>query len=380
MAQGAQAALGNTSSLSAKVMRATEQQLLNRTVRATQYAVSPLPVDLASPSHLCTIVTSTPAKQLLNLHTAYSQGQPQALQAIRQIQHYGTLRLGEEKKGEMLEQFESFVNDPYLKKFLYQDVINEDYAALLQDLADYYNLTTEFIASLDPARIRTENPEDVFVETTLNYLKRHPHKVTVQLREILKNPEVGPRFKNSINWIISRPPHFLEQHEENFVFWLRSAYREHARSLTSACQAQEVRITTGFYKQALEELTAFENTHHRVPRWDGPMDERRLYNQLFVIMSDNQSNFFTEVTESIQAIQRILDAYPVITQSWEETFAQLEQFVKQHGFYPRSYDKTNGNTTEEELRLRDHIHYYTFKNPLRFHDIERLGEKYNFPF
>ena len=358
-------ALGNTPATTIKV---TNQALTGKNA---------VPVDIYNPAHLSTTVSRSVAKHILNQHTTYIQGKPHALQAIRDIQKYGTLHLEEDKQFEILEQLESFINDPYLKEFVWQNMINEDYAAMLQDLADYYNLTTEFITTLDPGQLRTEKPEDVFIQTTLNYLKRHPHKPTVQLREILKNPEVGPRFKQPINWIISHPPEFLEEKEQTMIFWLRSAYREHARSLAKAHNAREVQITAGFYKQALQELTTFANTHHRAPRWDGPMPERRLYNQLLVIMNDNQANFFTEVNQSVQGIQKILDTYPVITLSEQETLVQLEQFMKEHGFYPRSYDKTKGHTTEEELILRDHIRYYSFRNSELFNQIEDLGKKYH---
>ena len=339
--------------------------------------VRPLPWQ--EPLLLSPVLRSSDAKKLLNTHTRYTQGAAKAQQILQNLKSHNIPTLPEEEQEQLLTQLSSFVADPALSGFLRQNIQAGNYAAVRQDLADYYNLTLDFIPAFELRANPASTHRNIFVYTTLDYLKRHPHKATVGLREILRNPNVSSQDKTFINDLLRKPPQLLAEQESAFTQTLHDIYNQHILSLANAYAAAEVQITVAYYQTLLQELTRFTEAHQRAPRWDGPMDERTLYNRLAVIVKDNPFNLFEEAAQPLQAIRTLLEAYPAATLSWPETLQQLETFIQQHGFYPRSFSGSNGQTTEEELKLLDNVGYYLGKHPALSNDIRQLKEKYGLP-
>ena len=246
----------------------------------------------------------------------------------------------------------------------------------MRDLANFYGLSTPLTPSLSRSAATGTPGEDVFVNTVLDYIGQHPHKVSLPLREVLKDPQVAP-FKATVENFIHRSDGLTAPHKQYFANTLRDIYRIHNHALNQAYQAPEVEITVSYYNKALTELQDFVIKNHRSPRWDGPTEERHLYNQLTVITHANPFNLFVESLQPLHEIKTILQKYPAITMTWEETLQHVEAFIQQRGFYPRSYSRNHGNTTEEELKLLDHVNYYTAQSSIHRQPIEQLKEKYH---
>lgn len=336
--------------------------------------------DGTNPANLAITLADSPHKQLLNSHTSYVQNNTQVFRALTSLRNRIVLPQNIQPP-EMINQLRPLVKDTYLMKIVDQNLSKGNYAGALWDLTDFYGLLGAPWPSDYGFGItkNTHFTEDVFVDTTLDFLNRHPHKVPLRLREMLKNPQVGLKFKGSVQEFLRQPTPFSKESSQAFSSLLRAIYSDYSQLLTQAYQSPEVRITISYYNQALHELEKFVDVHQRAPRWDGPVEEKQLYNRLMIITRDNPFNRFTEALYPLQEIKNILAKYPVSTLSWEETTARLETFIEQHGFYPRSYGATNGNTTEEELRLLDQVHFYTYHHPQLENEIEQLKIKHHLP-
>ncbi|MBR4682967.1 MAG: hypothetical protein IKP06_06690 [Elusimicrobiaceae bacterium] len=332
---------------------------------------------LASPSNLATTLRDSPYKELLNSHTHYTQHNAQAWQALKEIHTFAFSPRTEKGSPYLIGKLKAFVKDPYFMQVMEQNLSAQRYETAMRDLSNFYGLSAEFIPqNLNFPQATT--PEQAFVNTTLDFLDQHPHKVSLQLREVLKNPQVRP-FKKGINTYIHHSSTLTPQDRENFTDMLHEIYRIHVQSLKQAYQSTDVCVTVSFYNKALSELEDFVKAHNRRPRWDGPLEERQLYNQLMIITHENPFNLFAEALFPLQEINRILAQYPSIMLSWESTLERIEAFIQQNGFYPRSYEKTGGNTTEEELWLLDHVKHHLHANPLLYPRLEQLKIKYNLP-
>lgn len=370
---------------------ATGLNILNKVTSATRGAMVTarserfiLPgFDLTNPANLAVTLGNGPHKKLLNSHTSYTQYDFQALQSLREIHSFATDPHMGKGAPYLIHQLKNFVKEPYLMRVMKEDLSHHQYDLAMRDLADFYGLSVEFIPRSSgyfagyPWNMTSD--EDIFVFTTIDFLNRHPHKVPLRLREMLKTPEIGSQYKGIINAYLRQPMPFSQECIPGLISTLREIYGKYDTSLKQAHQSQEVRITRSYYNQVLTDLEDFVAVHHRAPRWDGPMEERHLYNQLTVITHENFFNLFTEALHPLQQIKDILAQYPTVLFSWQSTIERIEAFIQKNGFYPRSYAATNGHTTEEELQLLDHVRHHTNLNPLLYQDIENLKAKYNLP-
>ena len=335
--------------------------------------------DLRNAANLVTTLADSPHKQLLSSHTSYTQDNAQISRVLVDIYSRRT-----PLAPQVISQVHSLVKDSYLKKVINKQLSDNDYVGLLWDLSGFYSLPPNNHISFSTASgfSPTGNinlSKDVFIGTTLSFLNHHPHKVPLRLREMLKAPQIGAKYKGIVNTLLREPTPFSQQTTQGFSSVLSEIYTEYSQLLRQAYQSEEVQTTVSFYNKALNELENFAAAHERAPRWDGPMEERLLYNQLMIITRNNPFNQFTEALQPLQEIKDILAKYPVSTLSWEETLAQVELFIQRNGFFPRSYEATGGNTTEEELRLLDQIKYYTFRHPQLRKGLGELKVKYNLP-
>ena len=337
--------------------------------------------DVKNTANLAVTLGNSPHKKLLNSHTSYTQYDTRALQSLREIHSFATAPRAGKGPAYLIRGLQSFVKDPYLMQVMEKNLSTQNYELALRDLAGFYGLTARFIPPsagyfAEPPW-EAMSPEDIFVFTTVDFLNRHPHKVPLHLREMLKTPQIGSQYKNIIQTYLHQPTPFSADCTPGLIATLREIYGKYTLSLNQAYQSPEIRITRSYYNQLLSDLEDFVAAHRRAPRWDGPAEEKTLYNQLAIITHGNPFNLFTEALSPLQQINDMLSQYPAVTRSWEETLQRIEEFVQQHGFYPRSYQASNGNTTEEELELLEHVKHYTNQNRLLYQDIDQLKAKYN---
>ena len=338
-----------------------------------------LPGFSRTPANLAITLADSPYKQFLNSRASYLKNTSNAFYLLMALRAQA-ISWQNPPSPQIMSRLHTFVKDPYLKQSIDKKLANNNSAGAMQDLSEFYGLPlTLQPGSLFNPMENVNFAEDVFVTTTLNFLNRNPHKVPWQLRKMLKVPQIGAKYKGIVNTILCEPTPFSPQTAQNFSTILRTVHSEYSQLLRQAYQSPEVQITISFYNQALNELEDFVAAHNRAPRWDGPIQERKLYNQLMVITRDNPYNQFTEALDPLQKIQRILIQYPANTLSWEETLEKVELFIQKNGFFPRSYEATGGNTTEEELQLLDQVKYHTFHHPQLRNNLNALKAKYHLP-
>lgn len=357
----------------------TEAARLATTGAVTQTERFILPgFDLSNPRNLTSTLGNSHHKELLCTHTTYNKNNDQAAELLRQIQAKALFPHVKTSNKPLLDQLRTFVKDPYLLSSLETSLSGNNYTSAMRDLANFYGLDSPLTPHLSRLSATATPGENVFVNTVLDYITQHPHKVSLPLREVLKDPKVAP-FKVIVENFIHRSDALTKQNKQYFAELLRDIYRIHNHALNQAYQSPEVKITVSYYNKALTELQDFVIKNRRSPRWDGPSAEKHLYNQLTVITHTNPFNLFVEALQPLHEIKSILQKYPAVTMTWEETLQQVEAFIQKHGFYPRSFDKTNGQTTEKELKLLDHVNHYVSQNPLRIQTIQELRAKYNLP-
>ena len=315
----------------------------------------------------------TPAKKLLNLNTQYWQERTQAATLLSNLKAIQAPLTGQQEL-KLATEIEKTAHNKSLKEFLHAAVMEKNYPLALREVADYYGLSTEFINSLELRFVHPSDAREVFVHTTLDYIQRHPHKVSLQLREILKNPAMDPQLVALIKMYVNLPSIGRAQ-EMRFTTLLRAAYDQHVEILTATRNSQEIQETIAIYKDLLQRLRGFLAQYDRTPRWNGLPAERELYNDILILMGNNRFNMFREVTPTIEIIQDLLDANPPQYYSKEETLELLEGFYVRHGFAPRTAQEAE-DVTEEELFLGNSIFHWMIEDSHFAGAIEDMHRKY----
>ena len=316
----------------------------------------------------------TPAKKLLNLNTQYWQERMQAAELLSSLRSIQT-PVTEQERLKLTTEIEKTAHNQSLKEFLHTAVLDQNYPLALREIADYYGLSAEFINTLELRFVQPSNAREVFVYTTLDYIQRHPHKISLQLREILKNPGIDQELIARIKLYVNSP--FIDAaHELRFTALLRAAYDQHVEILTATRNSQEIQDVIIMYKDLLQRLRGFLAQYERAPRWNGLPAERELYNDILILMGNNRFNMFREVTPTIEIIQDLLDANPPQYYSKVETLDLLEGFYLRHGFAPRTAQEAE-DVTEEELLLGASIFHWMIEDSHFASSIEDLRRKYS---
>ena len=313
-----------------------------------------------------TVMPETAAKTVLNYKTTYDIERNLAKKVLGTSQKLDLL--SDPNASELLLSEIITIRNASLQNFLFNSLAEKDYELFLQDLSDYYSIPVEFVTTLELRFISPKNPEEVFANSVVNYMTRHPHKMNLKLREIMKNPLLdgellGDRpLKEVLHEYISRP--LTVQRQEEFSVFLKEAYKKHTKSLTLA--RKEAEATVAIYKDLLIRLQDFVARHGRVPAWSrGEEQERRLYNRLSIIMNHSTFNNFSAVLPYKQQIQAILEAYPKKYISLDETTDRLIAYVEQHGKMPKYPQDETQLTYAEDLFLESVYYWYTNNSDFR---------------
>ena len=308
-------------------------------------------------------MVDSPNKKILNYATLLEQERTHARQLASLLKTYQTLHLDEIREAELLDGIDTTVVNHSLQRFLAQSISNQNYTQFMRDLSNYYSLSLEFMSSYDLRFIASQDVREVFARTALEYMKAHPHKVNLKLREILKSPFVEASVKASLRGFVAMDE-ILPQYENSFLTFLRTAHKQHTAGLTSARTAEDITITVGVYQELLAELEQFTSTFHRSPRWNSNEDERRLYNKVLMLITYNQVNQFKQVLPYISQIKNLLNKYPSIGLTTYETLEKLRTFIKETGHFPRQISEAKPGEVipEEELHLYECMVYWSTAN------------------
>lgn len=332
----------------------------------------------------------TPSKQILNLQFRYKREYNKAVLLYQKIQLAPT---GSYKNLAMDIQ-NGIVNNT-LRNILLENLQRENFASMQQDMEAYFHLTPQL-----PIFANSAAPAESFAYTAAGYLRRHPHKPSWRLREIisfgdmkhvksdweetLSNPEralsspenfppqeeavltglyqQAEEINGKIKDFIAKPQLTSTEHEE-MVTLLRQAYLLYEELIQFAKNAPAVRETVEIYTQLTNEVEAFMKENHRAPEWKNP-DERELANLFPVLVFQNRANEFEEMIPIMKKLYELTEKYPACRLSQRETLHFVKEFLKKHYHMPRSVRMRDFfDTKPDEAMLFEAMLYWQNASP-----------------
>ena len=322
---------------------------------------------------LATVMSNSPTKTLLNRQHTYDLERYTAKAILGKAQQLQPrLDLGDLAAREALLTEIIAVRNDALHDFLSQSIKTQNYEQFLMDLADYYSVPVEFISSTELRFIASKNPAETFAQSAANYMVRHPHKINLKFREIMKNPFLEASLKDLLRgYIAARSLTPVQQHQ--LLELLKEAYTQHTKSIVQA--EHNAQSTVIVYQEMLARLEQFVAQHGRLPAWhSGNPQERLLFNRISVIMEHNQTNFFKDVLPLREKIQTILESYPKKYITLDETTDRLIEYVEKHGTTP-SWPEDETTLTYAEGLFLESVFYWWTKDM----NFRSLFEKYRYP-
>lgn len=322
---------------------------------------------------ITTIMDYSVHKKVLNYSFALEQERANARRLVSTLQSYRTLNLNDVQENALLEKMSGFLVNNSLQKYLLQSMVDKNYMQFLRDLSNYYSLSVQFMTSYELRFIAAQDTREIFAQTALDYMKAHPHKLNLKLREIMKSPFVDAELKASLRSFIALKQ-ILPQHESSFLILLREAYKQHSNGLAFARAQEEVSSTVAIYRSSAKELESFTKRYNRLPRWNAPLPERRLYNKLLLLIMHNQANHFKQVAPYIQHINQLLSQFPTVRFSAQETLLRLQKFIASNRRLPRAFtDIEDGSKIPAaELELCESISYWEMKDKAFAKELHKL--------
>ena len=306
-----------------------------------------------------TVMNFSLNKKILNFTFALEQERSKARQLAALLQNYQTLHLGETQENAILDKMNSFIINNSLRKYLLDSMTNRNYMQFMRDLANYYSLSVKFMTSYEFRFISQQDVREIFAQTALDYIKTHPHKMNLKMREIMKSPFVSEDVKSTLRSFV-RLKQILPQHESGFLTVLREAHKQHTAGLAAARSQEEITQTVEIYRSTLKELEEFIKRYNRSPRWNAPLPERRLYNKLLLLTVHNQANYFKQVIPYMQQMNQLLKQYPRVRWTAAETMQKLNAFIKKYHHFPRVITTLSEDRSilPEELELYETVSYW----------------------
>lgn len=307
-----------------------------------------------------TAMDFTKTKKVLNYSTLLEEERAQARRLANLLKNYQTLNLDEIRENELWDGLDSLVVNQSLHRFLSKSIENRNYIQFMRDLSNYYSLSLEFMSSYELRFIASQDVREVFARTALEYMKAHPHKLNLKLREIMKSPYVDENVKSTLRSFIALEQ-IMPQHESGFLTVLRAAHKQHTAGLAAARSQQDIVTTVEAYKELAAELEEFTTQYHRAPRWNAQLPERRLYNRVLMLIAYNQANQFKQVLPYIDQIITLLGKYPSIGLTANETLEKVRAFTQANGHLPRQMSEIKDGevVSDEELHLYESMVYWS---------------------
>lgn len=313
-------------------------------------------------------------KKILNYAFAIERERADARRLVNLLHSYQTLNLNTIQEDVLLEKISGTVVNHSLQEYLLDSMASKNYMQMIRDLANYYSLSVKFMTSYELRFIAAQDVREVFAQTALNYMKDHPHKMNVKLREIMKSPAVSDEIKSVLRGFVA-VNQILPQHETRLLTVLREAHKQHAAGVNAARSHENIAKTVSLYQNTLKELQQFIKRYNRSPRWNAPLKERRLYNRLLMLITHNQANHFKLAAPYIKQIQQLLEQYPHIRMSARQTMHDLRKFIVKHNRFPRPITEipTEENAAPQELELYESATYWRMNDRAFALEFSRLA-------
>lgn len=349
---------------------------------AARAALAPLPSNYASNEaayfhDLGITMNLGLEKKILNYAFSIEQERAGARQLVNMLHGYQTLNLDGLQENALLDKINGTVVNHSLQNYLLNSMVSKNYMQMIRDLANYYSLSLKFMTSYELRFIAAQDVREVFAQTALNYMKDHPHKMNVKLREIMKSPAVSDEIKAALRGFVA-VNRILPQHETRLLTVLREAHKQHAAGLSAARSHEHILRTVQMYQNTLKELKQFIKRYNRSPRWNAPLKERRLYNRLLMLITHNQANHFKQVAPYVAEIQKLLEQYPHIRVSAPETMNRLRAFTAKYNRFPRLITQIPEGepASPSELELYENTLYWQMNNAAFAQEAAALKKRF----
>ena len=231
------------------------------------------------------------------------------------------------------------------------------------EIADYYGLTA------DP------------VQSSYDFLLRHPHKPTLHLRRLLRNPLIDPALQEELCRFLEMS-RISEKDKPHLLELLKQAESQYQERLLTAQQTGDAiqQIREKFYRQTTQDLQHFVDEHNRLPK-ENSQDavERQLHNDASYLRYHRD-----ELSSTPQIQQEYQDLKAVWTNGeikvdlifYQATQQSLHQFIDTHKRRPKwnTLDPEEFQLYQDILLVRARRDYAAIHPELQevFMDIENM--------
>ena len=300
-------------------------------------------------------LSNFPAKQALNRRFAYTQEVRRASQLYYRINH---THESEPTFGKLRHDIQNNIVNRTLQKNMLAHLDQGNKLSMLNDLAEYYHLSPKYLSSFDSS----PHAEETFVLDTLRYIRKHPHKPSWALRQVLKTPGVDESLKAQIRELLKQNEVSAEE-TNTYVNVLRQAYQQYLEAVEQAEKDPYVLATLKIYKQLGEEMAVFTSLNKRSPRW-GEENERDLYNRFETLLYHNQVNQFEAIIPYIERLYMFAESFPAPRIDEDLTLKYLKGFWQKHGRLPQSvYLRDFLTQLPDEALLYEEMLYWRQHSP-----------------
>lgn len=307
--------------------------------------------------------THSPIKEVLNAETVFQKGYlPEIKNANRLLTRIATMN----SKGMLftdaaaMQKLEETINktivNDSLRQYLLEDLANQDYPALIKDLADYYTLSRNYAARLEIGYLSAQNAADAFAFAASSYLERHPHKINLKWRRLMRHPAVSKQLQESLQTFINKNS-ISNADLEMLQPLLKEAYLQHATALSALKSAPELQASAQVYQEYLDRLKDFVAKNNRLPLWNMVDEEERALAQELEVLILHDDHILEPFNSLTTQIKEIINQYKIVPTPFEEVLPKIQDFYQKHHRLPQIYSN-NPQTAAEEIDLYEQYVYW----------------------
>ncbi len=257
-------------------------------------------------------------------------------------------------------QWADFIVNNSLNRYVQAAVKAEDYEAVRKELTEYYGLRGSGNHSF------IDLPADLFVSSAIGYMVRHPHKINLRLREVLKSSMIDAELKANITSFIGKDRLSLED-QQQLEKLLKSAYDQYRTNLFNATQEPEIQQIYQTYTEVVAALTHFTAQMGRFPRIVGNPDEHTLAVKVDLLLKQSHLYQFEPIRSEIKHLQLLRELYPVEILPFDLFVEKFRAYVKETNRTTPVYPTMENFASPEDNILYDSYEYYQKQDPEKFY-------------
>ncbi len=331
------------------VTQIPKQALSSEAIEAAAANIN-LPIKY-TPKTLKTIATANPLLNVVTRAVAYQHESLQAKETLSLFVNGAQHNLTPSQVALDTPGWKDPIVNQSLGLYLKNAIEANDYEAVIKELKEYYSIdeSDSFVFDI---------PDDVFAANAVNYMTRHPHKITLRLREMLSLPYCN-YFKDAINRFIAKDNLSLSDQELLYNL-LKEAHRVHVTSLAETRASSTIFVPYRAYQTITEAVEKFVNETGRFPRFNAGPEERKLAIMADILLEHAEAHLIPPIDEFVNRLEtlRLNNPLPILTK--ERLQEELYQYMKDTGsLFPLSWH--SGGYSEREAILDNSYRYWLDK-------------------